>query len=47
MAVDGVADSRDIRGHHNQLVYGNHLNLLRAYCQFAGLEFSHMAGGPM
>ncbi len=47
MTVDGVTDSRDIRGHHNVLIYGNHLPMLRAYCQFAGIEASHIAGGPM
>lgn len=47
MAVDNVADSRDIRGHHNVLIYGKHLLMLKAYCQLAGLNISHIAGGPV
>ena len=47
MAVDDVADTRDIRGHHNVLIYGKHLPMLDAYCQLAGLGISHIAGGPV
>ena len=46
MTVDGVADSRDIRGHHNVLMYGKHMPMLKAFCQLAGLRFSHIAGEP-
>ncbi len=47
MAVDDVADTRDIRGHHNVLIYGKHLPMLKAYCQLSGLDISHITGGPV
>ncbi len=44
MSVDDVADTRDIRGHHNVLVYGKHLPMLKAYTQLSGLAYSHITG---
>ncbi len=44
MAVDDVNDTRDIRGHHNVLIYGKHMPMLKAYCQLAGLAISHITG---
>ncbi|HEX72639.1 MAG TPA: hypothetical protein ENN65_04945 [Candidatus Hydrogenedentes bacterium] len=46
MAVDDVADSRDIRGHHNVLLYGKHMPMLKAYCQLSGLDISRIDGAP-
>jgi hypothetical protein len=45
MKMDDVADVRDIRGHHNLLVYGNHINELRAWSQLAGVRLEHATGG--
>jgi hypothetical protein len=47
MAVDDVADTRDIRGHHNVLLYGKHLPMLKAYCQLSGLAISHITGASV
>jgi hypothetical protein len=45
--MDDVADVRDIRGHHNLLVYGNHINELRAWSQLAGVRLEHATGGAI
>jgi hypothetical protein len=45
MAMDDVPDVRDIRGHHNLLVYGKHLNELRAWAQLSGVKVEHITGG--
>ncbi len=47
MAVDDVGDTRDIRGHHNVLLYGKHLPMLKAYCQLSGLAISRIDGGTV
>ncbi len=47
MAMDDVANVRDIRGHHNVLVYGKYLNELRAWGQLAGVKVEHITGGPL
>lgn len=47
MAMDNVPNVRDIRGHHNLLVYGDHLNELRAWGQLAGIKMEHITGGPL
>lgn len=44
MTMDDVADVRDIRGHHNVLVYGKYLNELRAWGQLAGVKVEHITG---
>lgn len=44
MSVDDVRDSRDIRGHHNVLIYGKHLPMLKAYCQLSRLDISRIDG---
>jgi hypothetical protein len=47
MSVDACDDTRDIRGHHNVLIYGKHMPMLKAYCQLSGLALSHITGGPV
>jgi L-fucose isomerase-like protein len=47
MAMDNVHDARDIRGHHNVLVYGKYLPELRAWCQLAGIRAEHITGGVL
>jgi hypothetical protein len=47
MAVDNIDDTRDIRGHHNVLLYGKHLPMLKAYCQLSGLAISRIDGGTV
>jgi hypothetical protein len=47
MAMDDVADVRDIRGHHNVLVYGKYLNELRAWGQLNGVKTEHITGGQL
>jgi hypothetical protein len=47
MAMDDVRDVRDMRGHHSLLVYGNHINLLRAWGQLNGVAIEHICGGPL
>ncbi len=47
MAMDDVADVRDIRGHHNVLIYGKYRNELRAWGQLAGVKVEHITGGPL
>ena len=44
MSVDDVPNTLDIRGHHNVLVYGKHLPMLKAYCQLSRLEISRIDG---
>lgn len=36
--VDGLADCRDIKGHHQVLVCGQHAATLRAFCELSGLK---------
>jgi len=40
--VDGVADSRDVKGFHQLLIYGDHENAFKAYCQLAGIQVVHI-----
>ncbi len=40
--VDGVADSRDIKGFHQLLIYGDHEDEFKAYCQLSGIEVVHI-----
>jgi hypothetical protein len=47
MAMDDVSDVRDIRGHHNVLVYGKYLHELRAWGQLAGVNTEHLTGGAL
>ena len=47
MEVDDVANVLDIRGHHNVLIYGDHLQDLRAWCRLAGVELEHLTGGAI
>jgi hypothetical protein len=42
MRMDDVRDVRDIRGHHNVLIYGRHLPTLAAWCRLAGIEMESM-----
>jgi hypothetical protein len=37
MEMDGVEDVRDMRGHHNVLIYGRHLPIIGAWAQLAGV----------
>jgi hypothetical protein len=41
-AVDGVADSRDIKGFHQLLVWGDLEDQYKAYCTLAGIEVEHI-----
>ena len=47
MAMDNVHDARDIRGHHNVLIYGKYLPELRSWCQLAGIRAEHITGGVL
>lgn len=47
MAMDDVHDVRDIRGHHNVLIYGKYLPELRAWGQLAGIKTEHITGGAL
>ena len=47
MAMDNVPNVRDIRGHHNLLVYGKHTNELRAWGQLSGVNVEHITSGPL
>jgi len=40
--VDGVADSRDIKGFHQLLVWGDLENEYKAYCALAGIQVEHI-----
>ena len=44
MRVDDVANSLDIRGHHNVLIYGRHLYDFRAWGQLAGIRVEDITG---
>jgi hypothetical protein len=38
LALDGVADSRDIQGFHQLIILGKHDHDFRAYAQLAGIK---------
>lgn len=40
--VDGVADSRDVKGFHQLVIYGDHEVLFKAYAKLAGIEVEHI-----
>jgi hypothetical protein len=40
--VDGVADSRDVKGFHQLFIYGNLELPFKAYCRLAGIEVVHV-----
>jgi len=40
--VDDVADSRDVKGFHQLLIYGDLEDEFKAYCQLAGIEVEHI-----
>ncbi|KPJ73043.1 MAG: hypothetical protein AMS14_06820 [Planctomycetes bacterium DG_20] len=40
--VDGVADSRDVKGFHQLLIYGDLEDEFKAYCQLAGIGVEHI-----
>jgi len=40
--VDGVADSRDVKGFHQLLIYGDLEDEFKAYCQLAGIQVEHI-----
>ena len=40
--VDGVADSRDTKGFHQLLVWGDLEDEFKAYCSLAGIEVEHI-----
>jgi len=40
--VDGVADSRDVKGFHQLLIYGDLEEEFKAYCSLAGIEVEHI-----
>jgi len=42
VTVDGVADSRDVKGFHQLLIYGDHAVLLKAYAKLAGIQVEHI-----
>ncbi len=47
MSVDDVRNTLDIRGHHNVLVYGKHLPMLKAYCQLSKIDISRIDGAEV
>ncbi len=46
MAMDGVEDVRDMRGHHNVLIYGRHLPAIRAWGRLAGVAVEGIVAAP-
>ncbi len=40
--VDGVADSRDVKGFHQLLIHGDLEDEFKAYCSLAGIEVEHI-----
>jgi hypothetical protein len=42
LKVDGVADSRDIKGFHQLFIYGTLELPFKAYCQLAGIQVEHI-----
>ena len=40
--VDGVADSRDVKGFHQLVLYGDHEVLIKAYGKLAGIQVTHI-----
>lgn len=40
--LEDVADARDVRGHHQVFVAGRFENLLRPYCELAGVRVLHI-----
>jgi len=40
--LDDVANSRDVKGHHQVIVYGKLDRPLRAFCQLAGIKAEHI-----
>ena len=42
LEVDGVADSRDVKGFHQLFIYGDFEVLFKAYGQLAGIEVQHI-----
>ena len=47
MRMDDVKDVRDIRGHHNVLIYGDHLHAYRAWAKLTGVTIEHITGGSL
>lgn len=47
MAMDDIPDVRDVRGHHNVLIYDKHLQTVRAWSQLAGIKAEHLIGGEL
>jgi len=43
LAMDGVADCRDVKGFHQLFLYGDHSVLLRGYGQLAGIQVGPIA----
>ena len=42
LEVDGVADTRDVKGFHQLFIYGDLENGFKAYAQLAGIEVVHI-----
>ncbi len=42
VTVDGVADSRDVKGFHQLFIYGDHEVLFKAYAKLAGIAVEHI-----
>jgi hypothetical protein len=42
VTVDGVADSRDVKGFHQLFIYGDHEVLFKAYAKLSGIEVEHI-----
>jgi hypothetical protein len=42
LEVDGVADTRDVKGFHQLFIYGDHELAFKAYCQLAGIKVVHV-----
>ncbi len=40
--VDGVADSRDVKGFHQLFIYGDLEDEFKAYCQLSGIQVEHI-----
>jgi hypothetical protein len=42
LEVDGVADTRDVKGFHQLFIYGNLERQFKDYCQLAGIKVTHI-----
>jgi hypothetical protein len=39
--MDNIEDSRDVKGFHQVVVLGNHLQIVEGFCQLYGINVIH------